>query len=152
MNPIEQGFVSNSGKVNFLSRKINHLSKVIVDRKIIAEFTRSVSSTKSLFNTLYIERDPNIKKIPSDKINVTKKHSFSFVSSNSWQFYFLQFVYELKHMSSTWRTCSWSTFIFLRLRVGFSIFDSVSFLVRFIFLFNKNHGLFDFKTSQFLSK
>ena len=43
---------------------------------------------------------------------------------------------------------SWSTrFISLKLCVGFSIFDSVSFLLKFIFLFNKMHGLFDFKTS-----
>ena len=48
---------------------------------------------------------------------------------------------------------SWSTkFIFLELCVGFSIFDSVVFLLKFIFLFNKKHGLFDFKTSKFLSK
>ena len=28
------------------SRKVNHLSKIICDRKIITEFTRSISSTK----------------------------------------------------------------------------------------------------------
>ena len=32
----------------------------------------------------------------------------------------------------------------LFLRVGFSIFDPVSFLLKFIFLFNKIHVLFDF--------
>ena len=43
---------------------------------------------------------------------------------------------------------SWSTrFVSLKLCVGFSIFDSVSFLLKFIFLFNKMYGLFDFKTS-----
>ena len=43
---------------------------------------------------------------------------------------------------------SWSTlFIFLKMRVGFSIFVSVSFLLRFIFLFKKKHRLFDFKAS-----
>ena len=36
-------------------------------------------------------------------------------------------------------------FISLKLCVGFSIFYSVSFLLKFIFLFNKKHGLFDFK-------
>ena len=30
---------------------------------------------------------------------------------------------------------------------GFSIFDSVSLFLKFMFLFNKMHGLFDFKTS-----
>ena len=35
-------------------------------------------------------------------------------------------------------------FISLKVCVGFSIFDSVSFLLKFIFLFNKKHELFDF--------
>ena len=40
---------------------------------------------------------------------------------------------------------SWSTrFISLKVCVGFSIFDSVSFLLKFIFLFKKKHELFDF--------
>ena len=48
---------------------------------------------------------------------------------------------------------NWSTkFLSLKLFVGFSIFDSSSFLLKFIFLFNKMHGFFDFKTSQLLSK
>ena len=43
---------------------------------------------------------------------------------------------------------SWSTrFIPLKLCVEFSIFDSVSFLLRFRFSFNKKHGIFFFKTS-----
>ena len=43
---------------------------------------------------------------------------------------------------------SWSTrFVSLKPCVGFSIFDSASFLLKFIFLFYKIHGLFDFKTS-----
>ena len=47
---------------------------------------------------------------------------------------------------------SWNTrFISLKLCVGFSIFNSVSFLLKLIFLFNKRHGLLDFKTSLFLS-
>ena len=40
----------------------------------------------------------------------------------------------------------------LKLSVGFSIFDSLSILLKFIFLFNKKNGLFEFKTSYFLSK
>ena len=39
-------------------------------------------------------------------------------------------------------------FVFLKLYVGFflfSIFNSVLFLLKFISLFNKTHGLFDFK-------
>ena len=37
-------------------------------------------------------------------------------------------------------------FVSLKLCVGFSIFDSVLFLLKFIFYFNKMHELFDFKT------
>ena len=47
---------------------------------------------------------------------------------------------------------SWSTrFVSLKLCVGFSIFDFAWFLLKFIFLFSKMHGLFDFKT-QFISE
>ena len=43
---------------------------------------------------------------------------------------------------------SWRTkFVSLKLLVGFSIFDTMSFLLKFIFLLNKMHGLFDFKMS-----
>ena len=46
---------------------------------------------------------------------------------------------------------SWSTrFVSLKLGLGFSIFDSVPFLLKFIFLFNKIHRLF--KTSPFKMK
>ena len=43
---------------------------------------------------------------------------------------------------------SWSTrLISLKPCVGFSIFKSVLSLLKFVFLFNKMHGLFDFKMS-----
>ena len=46
---------------------------------------------------------------------------------------------------------SWSArFISLKLCVGFFIFDSVSFSLKFIYLFNKMHGLFDFKNAKIL--
>ena len=35
----------------------------------------------------------------------------------------------------------------VKLCVAFSIFDSVFFLVKLTFLFNKKHGLYDFRTS-----
>ena len=35
----------------------------------------------------------------------------------------------------------------LKVCVGFSIFDSVSFSLKFKFLFSKRHGLFDLKMS-----
>ena len=43
---------------------------------------------------------------------------------------------------------SWSTrFVSLKLWASFSILDTVSFLLKFIFLFHKMNALFDFKTS-----
>ena len=70
-----------------------------------------------------------LKKFPSDKINGTKKCPlFSFASSNSSQFLLL--------ICDSLKLCG-----------GFSIFDYVSFLSKFVFLFNKMHGLFDFKAS-----
>ena len=43
---------------------------------------------------------------------------------------------------------SWSLrFVPLKECVGFSNFDSLSFLLKFMFLFNKKHGVFDFETS-----
>ena len=42
---------------------------------------------------------------------------------------------------------SWSlSFVPLKLCVGFSMFDSLSFLLKFIFFFKKIDGRFDFKT------
>ena len=44
---------------------------------------------------------------------------------------------------------SWrAKLVSLKLGVGFSIFDSVSFLLKFIFLFNKMDDLFYFKTCR----
>ena len=51
----------------------------------------------------------------------------------------LRFSYELSSAS-------------LKLFVGFSIFDSVPFLLKFIFLFIKMHGLSGSEMSLFLSK
>ena len=73
-----------------------------------------------------------LKKFPSDKINGTKNALF-FLSRAPTHHCFtfnLQFLYELKrkvYLSKTF--------------VGFLIFNSVSFLLKFIFLFNKMHGL-----------
>ena len=79
-----------------------------------------------------------LKKFPSGKINGTKSALF-FLSRapthDSFTFN-LRFLYELKHKVRLSKMCG-----------GFSIFDSVLFLLKFIFLFNKMHGLFDFKTS-----
>ena len=58
--------------------------------------------------------------------------SFFFLELQLISFTFnLQILYELKH----------------KLCVGFPIFDSTLFLLKFIFLLKKEHGLFDFTTS-----
>ena len=73
-----------------------------------------------------------LKKIPSDKINGTKSE--------------LQLITVLLLICDS--HMSWSTrFVSLKLGVGFSLFDSAAFLLKFIFSFNKMQGLFDFKTS-----
>ena len=79
-----------------------------------------------------------LKKLPSDEINGTK-NALSFLSRSPTHHNFilnLRFSYGLN-----------TRFISLKLCVGFFISDSVSFLLKFIFLFNKMHGLFNFKTS-----
>ena len=53
---------------------------------------------------------------------------------------FLLLIYD-SYMSLSTR------FVSLKVSGGFSLFDFVSFLLKFIFLFNKTHELFDFKTS-----
>ena len=84
-----------------------------------------------------------LEKLPSDKINGTKNALFFYRE--------LQLIAVLLLIWDCYM--SWSTrFISVKLCVGFSIFDSVSISLKFILLFNKIRGLFDFKTSQFFSK
>ena len=49
-----------------LHRKVNHLSKVICDRKIITEFTRLISSTRIgkpvLMMDIKVSKDKNISR------------------------------------------------------------------------------------------
>ena len=93
--------------------------------------------SESILNTLYVEiKTQMLKRFPSDNINSTKKALF--------------FFHELQLITVLLLTCdsymNWSTrFISLKLCVRFSIFHSVSFLLKFIFFSNKMHGLFDFK-------
>ena len=64
----------------------------------------------------------------------------------SFFFYELQIVTDLLLIWDSYM--SWSlSFLSLKMCVGFSIFDSVSFLFKLIFLFIKKRGLFEFKTS-----
>ena len=96
---------------------------------------------ESSFNTLYIEiKTQMLKKVPSYKICKTlqKIHSFfSFSSSNSSQFFNSRFLNELQHKfhlsESVW---------------DFKLRFCLVFVKKLIFLFNKKHWFFDFKTSQ----
>ena len=94
---------------------------------------------KCIQYTIHWDETQMLKKFPSIKI-IGTKNSLFFV------FRKLQLITVLLLICDSY--VSWSTrFVSLKLCVGFSIFDSVSFLLKFIFLLNKMHGLFDFKTS-----
>ena len=93
------------------------------------------------FNQSTIHRDKTqmLTKYPSDKINVTKKHSFFFREPQP-----ITVSIFIRNFYTSWS--AW--FISLKLCVGFSIFDFVSFLLNFIFLFSNMYGLFDLQTSN----
>ena len=79
-----------------------------------------------------------LKRFSSDKINATKNVLFFLsraLTHHSFTFN-LQVLYDL---ILKFLNC-------LKLSGRFSTLDSVSFILKFIFLFNKMHGLFDFKT------
>ena len=59
-----------------------------------------------------------------------------------YSFFFCELTVLIRNSYTSWN----STFISLKGCVWFSIFNFVSFLLKFIFLFNKKHGVFDFKT------
>ena len=63
-----------------------------------------------------------------DKTNGTKVSSFFFCELQHSFTFNLQFLYELKHK--------------VKLCVEVSIFDSILFLLKFLFFFNKMHGFF----------
>ena len=93
---------------------------------------------KCIQYTIHWKKTKIWKKFSLDKINGTKNSLFLFRE--------LQLITVLLLICDSYM--SWSTrFVSLKLCMGFSIFDSVSFLLKFIFLFNKMHRLFDFKTS-----
>ena len=85
-----------------------------------------------------------LKKISLTKSTIQKIPSFFFRE--------LQLITVLLLICDYYMSCS-TRFVSLKLRVGFSIFNgngisiSISVLLKFIFLLNKMHGLFDFKTS-----
>ena len=93
---------------------------------------------KCIQYTIYWDKTQMLKKFPSDKMKGTKNRE-------------LQLIIVLLLICDSYM--SWSTrFVSPKLCLGFSIFDSFSFLLKIIFLFNKMHGFFEFKRLQFLSK
>ena len=84
-----------------------------------------------------------LKKFPSDKINGTKNALFFLLQASTYHsFTFnLRFSYELKHKVRLFKTVR-----------GIFHFRFRFVFVKFIFLFNKIHELFDCKTSLFLLK
>ena len=66
-------------------------------------------------------------------------------------FHELQLITVLLLISDSYMSLT-TRFVSLKLCSAFSIFDSILFLLIYIFLFNKMHGLFDFKMTLFLSK
>ena len=83
--------------------------------------------------TLHRDKTQILKKFPSDKIDGTTNVLF-----------FLSQAPIHKSFTSNLRS---STVLLLKFRVRFSIFYSISFFWKLMFLLNKMHGLFDFKTS-----
>ena len=63
-------------------------------------------------------------------------------------FFFLELQLIIVLLLICYSYLRWSTSsVSIKLYVGFFIFDSVSFLLKFVFVFNKMRGLFGFKTS-----
>ena len=82
-----------------------------------------------------------------DKTKMFKKISFG--QNRQYKKRPLVFFRKLRPITVLYLICdsymSWSLrFVSLKVCLGFSIFDSVSLLLKFIFLFNKIHGLFEF--------
>ena len=98
---------------------------------------------KCIQYTIHWDKIQMLKTTPSDKKTVQKVPSILFRE--------LQLIIVLLLICDSYM--SWSTrFVSPKLCLGFSIFDSFSFLLKIIFLFNKMHGFFEFKRLQFLSK
>ena len=92
-------------------------------------------SWKFVQYTIHWAKTQMLKTFPSDKKPLQKMHLF---------FLCELLITDLLLMRNSY--LSWSTwYISLKLCAGFSIFDSVLFLLYFIFLLNKKHGLFDLK-------
>ena len=88
---------------------------------------------------IHWDKTQMLVKVSSDKMNGTKMPQFFYRK--------LQLVIVLLLIHDSYM--SWvARFVYSKLSMGFSIFDSVLFLLKFIFFFNKRYGLFDFKMSS----
>ena len=92
---------------------------------------------KCIQYTIHWGKTQMLKQFPLEKINGTKSALFfSLLHAPNHHSFTFNLRFLLKHKDSSIKNC-----------MGFSIFNSVSFLLKFIFLLNKMHGPFDFKTS-----
>ena len=83
--------------------------------------------------TIHWDKTQMSKKFPSDKSSSTKNVLIFLLKAP-------KLITVLLLICDSY--VSWSTsFVYLKLCVVFSIFESVSFLLKFIFLFNKMYGL-----------
>ena len=93
----------------------------------------------SVYYTIHWDKSQILRQFPLEKIHGAKNATF-FLSRapthHSWLLYGLR---------ST-------RFVSVKLCVGFSIFDSVPFLLKFIHLLNNMHERFDFKMSKLFLK
>ena len=87
--------------------------------------------------TIHWDKTQILQKLPSDKINGIKNVLFFF---RQLQLITALLLFEIR----LWAEAQGLS---LYIYVGFSIFNSVSFLLKFILLSYKMHGLFEFKTS-----
>ena len=86
-----------------------------------------------------LRQNTNVETISFGQNKWYKKMSFFF-------FHEFHLITILLLICDSYMTCT-TSFVSLKLWVGLSIFNSISFLLTFIFLFNKMRGLFDFRTS-----
>ena len=120
------------------------LSTVLKTRKKVYElinvfwYVKECIFWKCIQYTIHWDKPQMLKKVPQDKINVTKNAIFILH-----EFQLIKVLLLICDSYMSWSTRSVS----LKPCVEFPIFDSVLFLSKFIFLFNEMNGLFDFKTS-----
>ena len=88
---------------------------------------------------IHWDKSQILKQFPSEKINGAKNAPFFLSRAPTHHSWFLH------GLGST-------RFVSLKLCVGYSIFDSVPFLLKFIHLLNNMHERFDFKMSKLFLK